>query len=132
MEDKRPQELLSKGSISPGGEHAWKMEDVPKVIEAARIVGLANLGGQPQFQGPIGTAEPYWLDFGSTKRKTNEISQQYVDRSATETLTAFHQLCQSTDFEQESSDWSHIKAAKKKGIDPMEHLWFVLYFGDNS
>ena len=60
MEEKAlPQELLSRASVSPGGEQAWKMEDTPKVIEAAKAVGLANLGGQPQFQGPIGTAEPY-------------------------------------------------------------------------
>ncbi len=25
-----------------GGENAWKMEDIPEAIEAARIAGLAN------------------------------------------------------------------------------------------
>ncbi len=37
-----PKDILSKASISPGGEHAWKMKDIPEVIEAARIAGLAN------------------------------------------------------------------------------------------
>ncbi len=122
-------DILSKASISPGGEHAWKMKDIPEAIEAARIAGLANLGGQPQFQGPIGTSEPYWLNFEPAERKANESWQSYVDRSATETLAAFNNLCRSTNFEREGCEnWPHIKEAKEKGINPIEHLWFVLYF----
>jgi hypothetical protein len=124
-----PKDILTKTSISPGGEHTWKMEDIPEVIEAARIVGLANLGGQPQFQGPIGIAETYWLNFEPTERNANEIWHSYVDRSATETLAAFKNLCRSTDFEREGCEnWLHIEEAKEKGINPTEHLWFVLYF----
>ena len=124
-----PKDILSKASISAGGEHAWKMEDVPEVIEAARIAGLANLGGQPQSQGPIGTAEPYWLNFEPSEQKANENWQSYVDRSASETLASFNKLCQSTNFEREGcKNWPHIKKAKEKGINPLEHLWFVLYF----
>ena len=132
-EQSLPKDILSKASISPGGEHAWKMEDIPEVIEAARAAGLANLGGQPQFQDPIGTAEPYWLNFEPTERKANESWHRYIDRSATETLAAFNNLCQSTDFEREGcKNWPHIKEAKEKGINPTEHLWFVLYFEKNS
>jgi len=49
-EEALPEELISKASISPGGEYAWKMEDVSKVIEAARVAGLANLGGNHRFK----------------------------------------------------------------------------------
>ncbi|QKQ26848.1 hypothetical protein [Candidatus Reidiella endopervernicosa] len=132
-EEALPKELISKASISPGGEHAWKMEDIPKVIEAARVAGLANLGGQPQFQGPIGTAEPYWLNFEPINRKTEENWKQYVERTATETLSAFDALCNKTDFEQEGvNNWKHIKEEKDKGLNINEYLWFVLYFDSNS
>ncbi|MFQ5965939.1 MAG: hypothetical protein ACE5KZ_16865 [Candidatus Scalinduaceae bacterium] len=134
MEEKLlPKVILSKASVSPGGEHAWKMEDVPKVIEAARVAGLANLGGQLQFQGSIGTAEPYWLNFEPTKRNINESWLQYVNRMAQETLKDFERLCKNTDFEKEGcQNWKHIKEAKEKGININEHLWFVLYFKSDS
>lgn len=132
-EEALPKDLLSRASVSPGGEHAWRMEDIPKVIEAARVAGLANLGGQPQFQGPIGTAEPYWLNFEPAGRRENENWQQYVNRAAAETLEAFKRLCNETDFEKEGcQNWSHIKGAKEKGMNVNEHLWFVLYFENNS
>ena len=132
-EEALPKDLLSKASVSPGGEHAWKMEDIPKVIEAARVAGLANLGGQPQFQGPIGTAEPYWLNFEPAKRTNDENWQHYVNRAAAETLEAFRRLCKETDFEKEGcQNWGHIKEAKEKGMNINEHLWFVLYFKSNS
>lgn len=132
-EDALPKELISIASITEGGEHAWKMNDIPKVIEAARIAGLANLGGQPQFQGPIGTAEPYWLNFDPSDRKAKENWQQYVDRTAEETLEEFNRICKETDFEKEGiNNWKNIKEAKEKGLNINEYLWFVLYFESNS
>jgi len=128
-----PKETLSIASISLGGEHAWRKEDVPHVIEAAREAMLVNLGGQPQFQGPIGTAEPYWLDFGPTDRKENESWQNYVERSAKETLASFNHICESTDFNEVGCEnWPHIAEAKAKGLNPSDHLWFVLYFEQNK
>jgi hypothetical protein len=132
-EESLPHHLLSKASISPGGEHAWKLKDVPAVIEAARVAGLANLGGQPQFQGPIGIAESYWLNFEPCMRELNEVWTHYVDRTAKETLDAFKRLCETTDFEKEGCDnWKHIKKAKEEGLNINEHLWFVLYFEQGS
>jgi len=132
-EETLPKVLISKASITPGGEYAWKMDDIPKVIEAARIAGLANLGGQPQFQGPIGTAEPYWLNFDPSDRNAKENWQQYVNRAAAETLEAFKRLCKETDFDEEGvKNLKHIKEAKEKGLNVTEHLWFVLYFESNS
>ena len=127
-----PEELLSKASVSPEGEHAWKMEDVPKVIETARASGLANQGGQPQFQGAIGTAELYWLNFEPPERSTNESWLQYVDRAAKETLEAFGRLCKDTDFEKEGrKTWKPFQEIKGQGINVDEHLRFALYFEGN-
>lgn len=128
-EDLLPEHILSRASISSGGEHAWKMEDIPEVIAAAREAGLANLGGQPQFRGLFGTAELFWLGFSPVERKPNESWQSYVDRSASETLAAFREIVSSTDFQREGCEnWIPIKEAKDKGVKLSEHLWFVLYF----
>jgi len=130
-ENKLPKELLKKASISPGGEHAWKKEDVPTVLEAAKKIGLACVGGQPQFQGPIGIAEPYWINYEPDERKSGESWNSYVARSNDETLKAFNKICEETDFLKEAMRWDHIKAViEKDGIDPLEHLWFVLYFDE--
>ena len=128
-----PEELISKASISNGNEHAWKMDDVLKVIEAARKAGLANLGGQPQFQGPIGIAELYWLNFEPMERKESEVWSQYVDRSASEAFVAFNAVCEGTNFETEAiENWKHIKSAVDNGVNVYDHLWFVLYFERGS
>jgi hypothetical protein len=29
-----------------GGEYAWRVDDIPLVIDAARAAGLVNVGGQ--------------------------------------------------------------------------------------
>jgi hypothetical protein len=130
-ENKLPKDLLTKASVSPGGEHAWKREDVPFVLEAAKKVGLACVGGQPQFQGPIGTAEPYWITYEPSGRNPGESWGLYVNRSCDETLEAFNKVCTETDFLKESMNWDHIKkAVENDGINPLDHLWFVLYFNE--
>jgi hypothetical protein len=130
-ESKLPKEILYKASISPGGEHAWKKEDIPKVLNAAKHVGLACVGGQPQFQGPIGIAEPYWLNYEPELRKEDESWESYVIRSNDETLEAFNRVCAEVDFLKEAITWEHIRnAVENEDINPEDHLWFVLYFNE--
>lgn len=132
-EEKLPKEILDKASISKGGEYAWKREDIPKVLQAAKKIGLACLGGQPQFQGPIGTAEPYWINYEPKPRMENESWEDYSKRSLDETLVAFNRVCAETDFLKEAMTWEHIKnAVEKEGINPLDHLWFVLYFEEEK
>jgi hypothetical protein len=59
-----PKQLLEKAHISPDGEYAWRKEDIPVVLEAARSIGLAPVGGQPQFIIP-----EYICDVHSKKKK---------------------------------------------------------------
>ncbi len=128
-----PTELLNKASISTGGEHAWKRQDIPNVIAAAKAVGLANLGGQVQYQGSFGTMESYWLDFGSSEKELLESWQHYVKRSADETLDGFTLLCDKTDFDKDLTEkWSHVSEVKKRNITASEHLWFILYFAEEE
>jgi hypothetical protein len=123
--------LLRRASEWPDGEPGWRREDVPAVIEAARMAGMVNLGGQPQFRlrGPI---ELHWLNYDPSPRHQGEAWASYVERSANETLTAFERMLRETDFVREAFAWSLTRAAAEAGVDPLEHLWFLLYFEEHE
>lgn len=127
-ESQFPDRLLRRASVSPGGEHAWRKADIEEVVEAAREAGLACLGGQAQFQIPDGTCEAYWLNYDPAGRREGESWESYVARSAEETLDAFRRLCAETDFRRVAREWEALRALEDEGLDPVEHLWFVLYF----
>ena len=69
MTDQRPERhlphgLLGRASLA-GNEYAWRVEDIPEVIEAARQAGLVGLGGQLPFRLPGpggGTCDCYWVE----------------------------------------------------------------------
>src|SRR5678816_400999 len=124
-----PERLRMKASVSPGGEHAWRMGDVEEVLLAAKESGLACLGGQLQFQFPDGIAEAYWSSLDPTERQPNEPWEHYVDRSAQETLSKFRHVCRDTDFQKVAREWDFIaQKMDAEGCDPKEYLWFPLYF----
>lgn len=57
-----PADLLARASLR-GNEHAWPVDDIPEVIEAARRANLVSVGGQLQFRLPDGgTCECYWVE----------------------------------------------------------------------
>lgn len=124
-----PEDLLRKASITSGGEHAWRMEDVKQVIHAARDAGLACLGGQVQFQFHDGTCEGYWINYDPSERRRGEPWVDYVARSADETTAAFDRVCQKTDFRQVACQFDFARRRiEGEGCDPRDHLWFPLYF----
>jgi hypothetical protein len=124
-----PESLRMKASVSVGGEHAWRMEDVEEVVLAARDIGLACLGGQLQFQFPDGICEAYWIAFDSTERQANEPWEHFVSRSAEEALWKFRQVCRDTDFQGIARKWGFIsQKMDREGCDPKDYLWFPLYF----
>jgi len=91
------------------------------------------VGGQPQFRGPIGIAEPYWINYEPEPRKEGESWESYVIRSNNETLEAFEKIYEETDFLKEALEWDHIRnAVENDGINPLDHLWFVLYFNEEQ
>ncbi len=124
-----PEIIRSKASITPGGEHAWRIGDVEETIEAACEVGLGCLGGQVQFQLPEGTCEAYWLAYDPTERRAGEPWRDYVCRAAQETRDAFRRVCRETDFRRVAREWEFMRTKiDREGYDPMNDLWFVLYF----
>jgi hypothetical protein len=124
-----PGVIRRKASITPGGEHAWRMEDVEETIAAAANAGLACLGGQVQFQLPGATCEAYWLNYDPTERQANEPWKDYVCRAAEETREAFRRLCRETDFREVAREWEFMRTKiDREGYDPMDDVWFVLDF----
>jgi hypothetical protein len=93
-----PAEILTKGSLR-GGEYAWRAEDIPAVIAAARDVGLINVGGQLQFRGPEFTCECYWVEVDTYKAVSSDLPFKVrVDRTAEAATGAFETLSREVDF----------------------------------
>lgn len=55
-----PPEILAKADFRHD-EYAWKIDDLPEVIEAARRMGLRNIGGQLQIRTPDAIGECDWV-----------------------------------------------------------------------
>lgn len=111
-------------------EEAWRIADFPTVLERATAHGLACIGGNFQFRGPIGIAEIYWLNADAEDRKSGETWSDYLTRANSQVLASFTELVKTTDFHAEARRWEHIRKALAAGAisDPTEHLWFVAYF----
>lgn len=132
-EDKLPQRIKEKAKISTGGEYSWRKNDIEEVIDCAQKLGLACIGGQPQFQLPDGTCELYWINYDSTERKHEELWGDYVNRTAQEVKAEFHRRCIETDFEKEAKEFYFLKdKMKEKDFKSTDYLYFVLYFNDES
>ena len=127
-----PKAVRLKAAVR-GGEYAWRQDDVEGVIRQAEVVGLACLGGEVQFQTADGVCEAYWLTFGPGPRREGEPWPDYIGRSADETLDKFHQLCRRTDFKSLAQEWDLLRTKMEgNAYDPVDDLWFVLYFATES
>jgi hypothetical protein len=132
-EDRLPPRIRDKAAVSANNEYAWRKDDIEEVIHAARSAGLASIGGQVQFQFPDGTCEAYWLCYSAPSQANNEPWAIYVERSAQEIYSQFQHLCATSDFAQEAMHWEFIrKKVQTDQSDPLDHLWFGLYFAAES
>lgn len=124
-----PESVRRKASVTAGGEHAWRQQDVEEVVQCARTAALACLGGQVQFQTRDGIAEAYWLNFDPEPQREREPWPDYVSRSSNEALEFFRRVCRDTDFRSAARQWAFIAAKmEREAYDPVRDLWFVLYF----
>lgn len=125
-----PSEILSRATLQ-GNEYAWLLEDIPKVIAAARDSNLASVGGQLQFRFPKGgTCECYWIEVDTHQSVPSDLS--WAERVARTSETAI------ADFQELQSKWNFIlegrPAFKEEfrkwevaGGDPAEAMCFVWY-----
>jgi len=125
-----PQEILARATLR-GAEYAWPLEDIPKVVTAARDCNLASVGGQLQFRFPEGsTCECYWIEVDTHKSVSSDVS--WAERVALTSETAL------ADFQELQSKWDFISEGRSAfgeefrkwevaGGDPAEAMCFVWY-----
>ena len=129
-EQSLPQVLLQSASLR-GNEYAWQIDDIPKVIEAARQANLVNIGGQLQFRLPDGsTCECYWVQVDTYRSMPGLLTwQELVERIATVALADFSNLLSEFDFlvEGRRAFAKHLDALEQQGQDPKQAMCFVWY-----
>jgi len=123
--------ILAKATLA-GNEYAWRAEDVEAAIEDARRRGLANCGGQAQFRLPNATCELYWVDIQPELQRPGESWDDYVSRSAADTISLFRTRLAETDWAKEIENWALLRKQAASGVDVMGHRCFVLYFEGES
>ncbi len=127
-----PPDILQRASLA-GNEYAWRVQDIPAVIAAARAANLISVSGQLQFRLPDGgTCECYWVDVDTYKSVDEALTwTERVSRTAEVALLDFEVLQQRFDFIAYGRvDFaSYLDALVAHGHDPansMCFLWSVL------
>ncbi|MGV3528250.1 MAG: hypothetical protein ACO1OO_05090 [Flavisolibacter sp.] len=131
-EDYRLPKRIRESAIESGNEFGWKQQDFKKVVEAARQVPMAIVGGQVQYVFNDGTCELYWLSFDPDERQENEEWITYCNRTAKQANERFDRLIIETDFVKEALTFEFLKDKKEKGVDIENHRLFIIYFNDNE
>lgn len=130
-----PLDVLQHASLR-GNEYAWPIEDIPKVIEAARQANLASIGGQLQFRLPDrGTCECYWIEVDTYKSVPASLPwQERINQTAAVALADFSRLLSKFDFvaEGRQSFAEHFNRLEAEGGDPTQTMCFVWYLDDGE
>lgn len=129
-ERRLPAHVLERATLR-GNEFAWPVSYIPKVIEAARLGGLVNIGGQLQFRFPSGgTAECYWVEVSTSEASDPELPwTEQVERSAREALSQFKALQSRYNFlaEGRNSFGQYIREFEASGGNASDAMCFVWY-----
>lgn len=122
-----PAELLAKAHITTTYP-VWRTADIPHVIAYLRTHSVGILGGNVQFHFPGGIYDMYWLGFDAKPHAPTEPWEDYVERSARESLTRFHALCHHTDIiDALRTHYPDLaKLAASLHIDLNQHLYVCL------
>ena len=98
-ESRLPLDILQRASLRGNG-YAWPIEDIPKVIEAARQASLASIGGQLQFRRPDGgTCECYWIEVDTYKSVPTSLPWgERINQTAAVARADFSRLLSKFDF----------------------------------
>jgi hypothetical protein len=125
-----PQEILQRASLA-GSEYAWRIRDIPEVIEAARRCNLISIGGQLQFRPADGSVcECYWVDVDTYKSVDKTLPwNERVTHTAEAALRDFGALQTRFDFISEglSGFAKVLDTLVATGRDPADSMCFVWY-----
>ena len=128
-EDKLPQDLLHRASA--GNEYAWRVDDIPEVIEAARAANLASVGGQLQFRLPAATCECYWVEVDTYKSLPEILPWPALVKCTADTASDdFKALAERFDFLAEGRSSFPDTLGAFDDASLREAMWFVWYLTD--
>jgi hypothetical protein len=135
-ESKLPAEIRARCVYSaPGGEYAWRVQDIPAVIDAAREASLFSLGGTLQFYLPDGEiCEAYWVDVdvGDPPDQIKDWNGK-VDWAA---MTARKRFKEETDHaklvEGGCAAFEELRELEAKGVDLSTLMCFVWSVSDET
>jgi hypothetical protein len=129
-----PREILERATLA-GNEYAWRVDDIPDVIEAARQSNLVSVGGQLQFRLPDATCECYWVEVDTYKSVDKSLPwAERVKLTADVARRDFLELRNRLDFVEEGRRGfaGRLDALAKRGIDPAAFICFVWYVLDED
>jgi|SRR6266581_4108451 hypothetical protein len=125
-----PPVLLGRASLV-GNEYAWRVDDIPNVIEAARAANLVSIGGQLQFRLPDGgTCECYWVQVDTYQSVDRALPWKVrVERTAEMAVRDFELLRSRFDFiwEGRKAFARYLDDLVAQGRDPAGSMCFVWY-----
>ena len=132
-EERLPAAILERSSLR-GNEYAWRLNDIPSVIEAARAADFVSVGGQLQLRLPDGgTCECYWLEVDTFNAAGSGLPwSERVAKAASEASKQFEELNSSHDLlsEAQAAFPSYAAALESDGLRVADALWFVWYVED--
>lgn len=128
-----PDDLLGRASLS-GNEYAWRIEDVPAVIEAARRAGLLSVGGQLQFRPPEGgVCDCYWVEVSTHEKAPPSLPWvERVEKAAAAAAAGFRSLARRFDLVAVGREWPALVELEAAGGSVSDAMWFVWHVLDED
>jgi hypothetical protein len=129
IESRLPAEILAKADLRHN-EYAWRIEDLPAVIAAAKALNLLNLGGQLQLRTAEAIGEVYWVAVDPCQNVPEDLPWDVRVRMAADfSLRDLAEIQAEFDFLQELRDAFPDPVADllAKGGKLEEALWFAWY-----
>ncbi len=129
-------QMLAKAThtgITTGAEWVWKPSELPAVFQKAKELKIASIGGNAQFIFPEGVCDLYWISIDFKDKADDETWEEYVVRSNDESFALLTSQVETTDFRRAAAEWAFVRERTlDKGIDPLDYLYYVIYFNSEQ
>lgn len=130
IESRLPADILAKADLRHN-EYAWRVDDLPEVIAAAKGLNLLNLGGQLQLRTTEAIGEVYWVAVDPCQNVPEDLPWDVRVRMAADfSLRDLAEIQAEFDFLQELRDAfpepvGKLLAAGSKLEDALWFAWYV-------
>ena len=127
-----PENIKNK-FIKKYNEYGCRQEDFIEILNFAKNIPMACIGGQLQYQFDDATCELYWISYDSEKRRYNENWLDYCNRTNNECIKKFNEIINTINFNEEAKrGFEYLERKIKQGYDIEKNKVFILYFNDDE